>query len=203
MPEILIHLRVGYEVNKKYKTKNEEQYYLGCILPDAVNAYGFASKEKRWNSHKRDKDLNKWEENIIEFYKKNIEKYPEDYLKGYLVHVLTDVIADKFYDKYLKEKISKDKYIKDIYGFYKNELQLYEHSQIKEQWFLETINTLKKAEIIPIENITKEEIFLWREYNIKKYNLYKEKIYGIITPNFIEKIVKEIINIVEKNNIKW
>ena len=101
MPEILIHLRVGYEVNKKYKAKNEEQYYLGCILPDAVNAYGFASKEKRWNSHKRDKDLNKWEESIIEFYKKNIEKYPEDYLKGYLVHVLTDVIADKFYDKYL------------------------------------------------------------------------------------------------------
>lgn len=202
MPEILIHLRVGYEVNKKYKAKNEEQYYLGCILPDAVNAYGFASKEKRWNSHKRDKDLNKWENNIIEFYKENIEKYPKDYLKGYLVHVLTDVIADKFYYKYLKEKISKDKYIKDIYGFYKNELQLYEHSQIKEQWFLETINTLKKAEIIPIENIKKDEILLWREYNIRKYSLYERKIHGIITPKYLEKITSEVVGIIDKNNIQ-
>ena len=86
----------------KYDTNN---FYLGTIAPDAVNAHGFASKEKRWSAHVRDKALNKWKENVKRLYEKNIETVKEDFLRGYCIHILTDILMDEKYVNIFKNQI--------------------------------------------------------------------------------------------------
>ena len=83
MPTILFHLKVANEYVKKNNEYDTNSFYLGIIAPDAVNAYGFASKEKRWGAHIRDKDLNKWKDNVIEFYKENIKIVEENIIPVY------------------------------------------------------------------------------------------------------------------------
>ena len=77
------------------------------MVPDAVNAYGFASKEKRWKAHFRDDNLEKWQINVIRFYEENYNKYENTYLMGYLVHVLTDIICDEIYRENLYPDLLK------------------------------------------------------------------------------------------------
>ena len=67
MPNIMIHEKVAYNIAQKHKNLDTPNFYLGALAPDAVNLNGFASKEKRWTSHLRDKDLKVWRKNIIEF----------------------------------------------------------------------------------------------------------------------------------------
>ena len=58
MPNIMIHEKVAYTIAKQIKDLDTKEFYLGALSPDAVNVNGFASKEERWTSHIRDKDLN-------------------------------------------------------------------------------------------------------------------------------------------------
>ena len=64
MPSILFHEFIGDKIAKKYKKYDTNNFYLGLMVPDSVNAYGFASKEDRWRTHRRDESLEKWKENI-------------------------------------------------------------------------------------------------------------------------------------------
>ena len=75
MPSILFHELVGYKIASKYKKYDTNNFYLGLMVPDSVNAYGFASKENRWRTHRRDKNLDIWQENVIKFYKENKGNY--------------------------------------------------------------------------------------------------------------------------------
>ena len=95
MPSILFHELVGYKIASKYKKYDTNNFYLGLMVPDSVNAYGFASKENRWRTHRRDKNLDIWQENVIKFYKENKGKFEETYLAGYVIHILTDIIDRK------------------------------------------------------------------------------------------------------------
>ena len=84
MPSILFHELVGYKIASKYKKYDTNNFYLGLMVPDSVNAYGFASKENRWRTHRRDKNLDIWQENVIKFYKENKGKFEETYLYIFL-----------------------------------------------------------------------------------------------------------------------
>ena len=44
MPSILFHELIGYKIAQKYKKYDTNNFYLGLMVPDSVNAYGFASK---------------------------------------------------------------------------------------------------------------------------------------------------------------
>ncbi len=100
MPNICIHEIVGYKLSEKYKMLDNLDFYLGMLSPDAVNYRKFESKEIRWASHIRSKNLDKWQDDVIRFYYDNIEFYNKYFLLGYVIHIITDIIFDRdFYDK--------------------------------------------------------------------------------------------------------
>ena len=203
MPSILFHELVGYEFVKRHKSCNNKEFILGIIVPDAVNAYGFASKENRWKSHCRDKDLNKWTSNIIDFYKKNEGTYEKYYLMGYLIHVLTDIFCDKIYNEKIYPDLLKKGYNYDsAYRFYEIALEKLENNNIDSLWWKEVKESLKNTKKVPILNIDEKMIEDWEKYLIEKYNERQYENKGYITDEFIEEVIKEIENILIKNNIK-
>ena len=136
MPSIMFHELVGYKFAKKHKKYDTKLFYLGLMVPDAVNAYGFASKEKRWKVHFRDSNLDKWQENILKFYNDNINNYEKNYLVGYLVHVLTDIICDRIYQNKIYLELSEKGYSKDTaYKYYEEGIKKFENSNINEPWW--------------------------------------------------------------------
>lgn len=197
MPKLLIHLKVGYEYVKRHKQYDNEQFYLGLIAPDAVNLNGFAEKEKRWSAHIRSKDLEEWKNNIINFYNENRDKFDNSYIYGYLIHVLTDIFFDEKNPKEIfpkiEEKVGKEKLREE----YNNQMDLYECSQIQEEWWKYVEQKLSNSKAETINNINKEDIESWKNYALDKYNQETVKKYDLITPNYISEIVEEL----EKLNI--
>lgn len=170
MPTILFHELIGYKFAKKNKEFDTSNFYLGLIVPDAVNAYGFASKEKRWPAHLRDKNLYKWQNNIINFYKENKAKYEKCYLSGYLVHVLTDILCDKVYQEELYPNLISTGFDYDsAYAFYKDGIDKLENSKVNDDWWRYIKETLKKGEIIEINNITTKMIEDWIQNVLDQY----------------------------------
>ncbi len=191
MPSILFHELVGYQFAKKYKKYNTNEFYLGLMAPDAVNAYGFASKEKRWTAHFRNQNLTKWQENIIKFYKENREKFEETYLLGYVIHVLTDIFCDEIYQKKLYPKLIEQGYnYNSAYSYYERGIEKFEDSNINETWWEYAKKAFVKAEKIPINNITEQMLIDWVNYTIDKYTKRKYEKEEFITQNFIDEILQ-------------
>ena len=193
MPTILFHLKVANEYVKKNNKYDTNNFYLGNIAPDAVNAYGFASKEKRWGAHIRDKDLNKWKQNVIEFYKKNIGVTEEDFLRGYCIHILTDILMDEKYVSIFKNQII-EKGIEEekLYDYYEKAIYKYENSMLNENWLKEEVKKIKSANIIEFNNISKQLQIDNIKYNINKYSKREYEEADFIKDNVIEDIIEEI-----------
>lgn len=202
MPSILFHELIGYEFAKKYNKFNDKNFFLGVMVPDAVNAYGFASKEKRWAAHFRDKNLNQWTENIINFYNKLYGKYDENYLVGYLIHVLTDIICDEIYKEKIYQKLLKEGYnYETAYSHYNDALIKLENSNINEKWWENIKNKIIQADKIEINNINKKMIEDWIDYVIKKYNERNYEPKGFIDQEFINEVLKKLEEILLTKNI--
>lgn len=107
MPSSNIHLKVAYELNKRLNI-NSIDFIVGNIAPDAVNLYGFASKEDRWTAHIRNSDLDIWIENAKKFFYENEGKKNYEFLLGYVSHILTDVLHDKYLYLKQRKKIIED-----------------------------------------------------------------------------------------------
>lgn len=201
MPSILFHELVGYKFAKKYKKYDTPNFYLGLMVPDAVNAYGFASKEKRWSSHFRDENLDKWQENILNFYNTNYNKYEHTYLMGYLIHVLTDIICDKIYQKELYPQLLKKGFDYDsAYTYYEEGIRKLESSNINEQWWNEVKLNFEKAEKIPINSISEKMIQDWIDYTINKYNDINYEDEEYITMDFVNEVLDMIEKIISNNS---
>lgn len=200
MPSILFHELIGYKFVQNHKNYNNPNFFLGAMVPDAVNAYGFASKEKRWRAHFRDSSLDKWQINVINFYKQNKNKFDESYLMGYLVHVLTDILCDKTYqEKLYPELLEKGYDYNSAYGFYEKGLEKLENSNIDKTWWKETKENIQKAEKIEINNIDKRMIEDWINYTINKYNNRKFEKEEYLTEDFANEILDKIEKIVRRN----
>lgn len=202
MPSILFHELVGYEFTKKHSKFKSGNFYLGVAVPDAVNAYGFASKEARWKTHLRDEDLEKWKNNIIEFYKSNENKFEQEYLMGYLIHVLTDIVCDEIYRDKLYPNLLKEGYNYDTaYKYYEDAIQKLENNNIDKKWWSEVKEKLQTATKIPINNINEKMIEDWNKYTIDKYSSRKYEEKGYITEEFVYETLERIENILIKNKI--
>ena len=201
MPNALVHLNVANKIAKKHINLDESQYYLGIIVPDTVNLYGFAEKSKRWAAHIRAKDLNVWESNIIEFYNQNKEKYDNNYLVGYVIHVLTDIVFDRIYEKELLDKIHTRGEFEDEFGYYHQELRKYEASQIEEKWWKEVVEKLNKAVGIEINSIDADEIEKWRDKKVREYEEKEKMQADMINEELIEKATEQVEEILSKNMI--
>lgn len=201
MPTSLIHLKIGYEHAQKHKEYDNKQFYLGLIAPDAVNLNGFAEKEKRWGAHLRDKNLEIWKNNILNFYKENKEKNGKSYIYGYLVHVLTDIYFDEknsneIFPK-IELKVGKEKSREE----YSKQMDLYECSQIEEEWWKYVEQQLKQSKAETINEIQEQEIEAWKNVILDRYNQKTKDEYEIITPEYLIEIKNELEKYIKKANI--
>ena len=193
MPTILFHELIGHKIaqkNEKYDTSN---FYLGLMVLDSVNAYGFASKDERWRTHFRDDNLDIWQNNIINFYKMNIDKYEKKYLMGYLIHVLTDIACDRIYQNELYPKLLEDGFnYNSAYAYYERGIEQLENSNIDKEWWNATKYKIKQADIIPICGMGKQMILDEIEYTINKYSKRRYEECGFIGEEFEEKVIDNI-----------
>ncbi|MCI8699931.1 MAG: hypothetical protein HFJ47_01145 [Clostridia bacterium] len=201
MPTSIIHLKVGYEYAKKYKQYDNKQFYLGLIAPDAVNLNGFAEKEKRWNAHIRDKDLDIWKSNITNFYRQNKNDFDNNYIYGYLIHVLTDIYFDEKNPTKLFPKIQNEVGHEKVREEYSKQMDLYERSQLTTEWWKYVESKLKNSEAETINNIEKEYIEKWKELILKDYSEKRKTQYELITPEYIDEIVAELEKYIQKINL--
>ncbi|MBQ9375214.1 MAG: hypothetical protein IJU04_02600 [Ruminococcus sp.] len=96
MPSATVHLKAACLMKDQLGIKNETQFYIGAIAPDAVNLDGFATQDERYHAHIRSKDYDKWKQNINAFYdEKKAAFATSDYLKGYVFHLYTDIAWDE------------------------------------------------------------------------------------------------------------
>lgn len=193
MPSIMFHELVGYKFAKKHREFDTDLFYLGLMVPDSVNAYGFASKEKRWKAHFRDSNLDKWQENILNFYKQNINNYERNYLMGYLIHVLTDIICDRIYQNNIYPNLLEKGYSKDqAYKLYEEGIKKFENSNINEQWWQYVKTNFQKANRIEINNIREKMIEDWINYIINNYSNRKYEKEDFIGEWFLNRVLDEI-----------
>lgn len=76
--------------------KNESQYYLGNLVPDAVE---FREKYDKKISHLCNDEAKwgfitnyeKWAKNVLKYYKQNVKVNDYDFLTGYCIHILADI----------------------------------------------------------------------------------------------------------------
>ncbi len=193
MPTILFHELVGNKIAKNDLNLDTNDFYLGLMVPDSVNAYGFASKEDRWRTHVRDENLDKWQKNIIDFYKKNKENYEETYLKGYLIHVLTDIICDKIYQNELYPNLIKEGFdYNTAYKHYEEGIFKLECNNIDQKWWQEVKQKIKSAKILPICGMNKQMIEDEIKYTLTKYSKMKKENIGYLKEDFADKVVENI-----------
>ena len=194
MPSILFHELIGYKIAQKYKKYDTDNFYLGLMVPDSVNAYGFASKEDRWRTHRRDEDLDIWQKNIIGFYNENKGKIEEKYLSGYVIHVLTDIICDRIYQtKLYPVLVQKGFDYNTAYSYYEKGIEMFENSKIIESWWKYVKEKFKNGNIIPICGMEKQMILDEIKYTIGKYETRKYEKCGWIDDKFADEVVDEII----------
>ncbi len=163
MPTVLIHEQVAYNIAKKYKYLDNANFYLGSLAPDSVNLNGFASKEKRWHSHLRHNDLDKWLDNVKSFYQENQNKYTKDFLLGYILHIITDIIHDKYFYPELRKQMSKNNIPESAQHLLIRENMKDYDLLISKEKFIEHIKILlDSTRGYDILNISKENMLLWK-----------------------------------------
>lgn len=202
MPSIMFHELIGYKFAKRNKQFDCNSFYLGLIVPDSVNAYGFAEKEERWKAHARDKDLDKWQANILKFYKDNIGCFEQSYLTGYLVHVLTDIICDKIYVEELYQRLLNEGYdYNTAYSYYEEGIRKFENNNINEDWWKYVKEKILDAEIIEINDMPKKMIEDELSYVTKHYNERDFEEIGFITDKFADNVLNCLEKILVQHRI--
>ena len=94
-----MHLFVGNRIKEFHGgVVDLPRYYLGCVYPDCVNAFGFAPKEVRYPAHLRVMDIDEWVANCRSFYRENACVMDADFLLGYMVHCATDAMYDRHFN---------------------------------------------------------------------------------------------------------
>lgn len=202
MPNIFIHEKVAYNIAKENKYLDTPNFYLGVLAPDAVNLNGFASKEERWTSHLRDKNLSTWRQNIIAFYKKEKSNYDSYFLDGYLIHILTDIIFDDYFYSNVIDLIKKDhKGIEDAHPLLLKSMNDYAIVNKDDKLVGYIKEKLNNADSFNIRNISKELLLSWSKKQLN-YNESSSITNPYITEDLIEKITtqvsKEYFDIVNK-----
>jgi hypothetical protein len=158
MPNIMIHEEVAYFLKDKINLSSYD-FYLGVLVPDSPNLYGFAEKEVRWTAHIRRKDLNDWRIALKDFYNASLSNYPKDFLIGYVVHVLTDIIYDDLLYLNVRDKIMNDNISKEeSHNVMRDDMDKYYFNEVENiKRILNSNNTSYE-----INGISKELMLAWK-----------------------------------------
>lgn len=198
MPSTVIHESVAKKIASKYKKLNNYDFYLGSTAPDAVNLNGFAEKEIRWYAHLRDKNLDTWKNNIINFYKSEKENYNSSFLKGYILHIMTDIIYDEiFYDRVAK-KIQSTGVLPE--NTHKTMLKEFDKFQCNNKTYQEIKDIFKSSTAsYDIRNIDKILLLKWKDKIINE-EVNNEKS-AIITEELVDDLANETLKVLEDYNV--
>ncbi len=193
MPNTVVHEEVGYYLSKKLNISSYE-FYLGLMAPDAVNVEHFASKQERWTSHIRDKDLNIWKENLKIFYEETKNKINNDFLLGYTIHILTDIVYDEYLEEKIHQEILNDYEERDYWYIKWSDMDKY---SFKDQSLINDILN-SSNNYIEIKNITKDKLLKWKDKYLKNQSNLNKSLYfnQKIIDNLnirVEEELKEII----------
>lgn len=176
MPSQAVHLKVAYLLINKLDIKNQADFYLGSISPDAVNLNGFASQEIRYSAHIRNKDYNIWKENIKDYYHEHKSDYLDyyDFFKGFILHLYTDIAWDEEIQPMLFEYLISNGYSEQALADEKwKELFRLNHKITSEDWYEGTIKLLNAAKCHSITTVSADLLDKYRNYVV---NDYKDKI---------------------------
>lgn len=193
MPSNMIHLLTGLAfVGSSNLVKNQSQFYLGCIAPDAVNVYSFAEKNVRTAAHLRSNDLDEWTQNAIDFYTDNIEKIDNDLLLGYVLHAFCDMAWDKKYEKFLSIGLKKYNYSDEEFSEEKwNEFYRFDKTQFAASWWIDEVRPeLELSVSNDINGIDAHQISSFKHYILNEYEASIEPIAPkIIKPELVKDFV--------------
>ena len=202
MPSSNIHLKVANELNKRLNI-NSIDFIVGNIAPDAVNINGFASREKRWSAHLRDKDLDTWISNAKNFYYQNKDKYNNEFLLGYISHILTDVLHDKYLYMRQRNQIEEDtKYVgEDAHDILREDMNNYSFQEF-EELKVQLQDYDNKYEIL---NITKDDLNAWIRKTLESYRENTTSKYQTEEDiEFLINAVKNTLNqLMEQEKVKY
>ena len=187
MPTSSIHAIVAKKITDKYKSLNNYDFFLGSVAPDSVNLYGFAEKEERWEAHLRDKDLDKWTNNIVEFYNAEKDNINTDFLKGYVTHVITDIVYDRTYYMEVRNEIEELGIEQEkAHTFMQTEMKIF---GAKNKDYLYVKEVLESKELgYNIRNIESDQMVAW------KNKIINEKIKDMDATVFKQDIVDNLFN---------
>jgi hypothetical protein len=94
----MTHLYIAKELLDKslFSIKNKSQYYLGNLVPDAVE---FSQKYDKKISHLCNDEAKwgfitnyeRWSKDVLDYYKQNVKINDADFFIGYCIHILADI----------------------------------------------------------------------------------------------------------------
>ncbi len=174
MPEVNIHEKVAYELSKKYNLYTRD-FFLGNMTPDAVNVFGFATKEDRWTSHIRRQDRIEWRKVLKDFYLKEKENYNRDFLLGYITHILTDIVHDDYIYLKQRKQIKKENNCnnEEAHLLLREDMEKYRFNEWRE--IIDILNS--KDDYYNILNISKEIEKKWLNKKVLEYLDNNKSIY--------------------------
>jgi hypothetical protein len=98
MPYPMTHLYIAKKLldNKLWSINNQSQYYLGSLVPDAVECRSKYDKKESHLCNDEAKwgfvtNYEKWAKNVFEYYKQNVKTNDHNFLMGYCCHILADI----------------------------------------------------------------------------------------------------------------
>ena len=172
MPSATVHLKIAYMMKGELGIKNDAEFYMGAIAPDAVNLEGYASEEERYSAHIRSKDYDKWKANIRNFYYDTKDSFSgdEDFLKGYIFHLYTDIAWDEAVQPFLFDFLKRKGYSQEQFKEQKwRELFRLNFVLSKQDWYGEVKGKLTGTVCCETAGVSAELMEEYKRYVISGY----------------------------------
>lgn len=172
MPSATVHLKIAYMMKNELGIKNDAEFYMGAIAPDAVNLEGYASEKVRYSAHIRSKNYDEWKSDIEAFYEENKDSFggDEDFLKGYVFHLYTDIAWDEVVQPNLFAYLKKQGYSQEEFKEQKwKELFRLNNVLAGQPWYDEVKGSLAGAVCYEIAGVSACLMESYKKYILGDY----------------------------------
>jgi hypothetical protein len=190
----IVHLLVANDVlrNNNLHIKQELDYLLGSIAPDAIHMRVDSTREDKHKTHMGINELLTTEFDFQSFIKRYAFGSNLDFMLGYLVHLKTDLLWREQFIKPIKQA--------NITNY--KEIYYSDSDQIDELLFLKKGNapvwkSVALGQAYEVEDLlSKEEVYAWRERILHFFD--EKRVYEMpisyITEDKVQSFIKSCSN---------